>query len=247
MKRLMEMQTGKYIDMHTHVLPGVDDGARDWDMCLKMLRKSVQFGVGVIIATPHYVPWKQGANAKEIRRLCTEAQRKFVRKFGIPIDIYPGNEIYYDLEVIEKLKKGEVLTLAGSRYVLVEFSTMVPYQTVCRAVKDFSDNGYIPILAHIERYRCMQRTERMKELRDMGALFQMDVDAFQKSFLNAESRWAKGCLLDKQIDFLASDMHDLKGRPPLAEEQMQWIFKKLDLRYQKKLLYENSRKILLGR
>lgn len=230
--------------MHTHVLPGVDDGAKDWDTCLEMLWRSAQFGVGAVIATPHFTPWHEGPDGKKIRALCLEAQKKYERKFGISMDIYPGHEIYYDLEVLDKLKKGEVLTLADSRYVLIEFATMVSYQTVYRAVKEFRDNGYIPILAHIERYPCMQRYEKRVELKDIGAMFQMSIDAFQRGFLDAQSRWSKGCLLDGHIDFLASDMHNLTDRSPMTEGQMQWVDKKLDPKYKKRLLYGNSRNIL---
>lgn len=231
------------VDIHTHVLPGIDDGARDWDTCLEMLAKSAKCGVGQIIATPHYLPWREGAGAETIRQLCREAEEKLQTKYGISMDIYPGNEIYYSLEVVERLKQGEILTLADSRYVLVEFGVDSSYQNICRAVKEFRDAGYIPILAHVERYSSLHQMDRMEDIKQMGAMLQMNVEAFQNGWFDSESRWAKKCLSNHMIDFLASDMHSLRRRPPMSKEQFEWIRKKLDSKYQRAILYQNSRKI----
>lgn len=232
------------IDIHTHVLPGIDDGAKNWDICLQMLSKSAECGVTKVIATPHYIPWKKKVNGEQIKQLCKEAEEKLLEKHGISMDIYPGHEIYYSIEILEKLKNGEVLTLAGSRYILVEFEPEVSYQTVLRAVKDFWDAGYIPILAHVERYRCIQHSDRMEALKEMGALFQMNVESFQRGIFDANSRWAKKCLLKGWIDFLASDMHNMKNRTPMSNEKLRWVQKRLSPDYQKELLYGNSKEIL---
>lgn len=231
------------VDIHTHVLPGIDDGARDWDTCLQMLVKSAEFGVNRIIATPHYLPWHQNIKPEEICRLCHEAEEQIQRKHGICMDIYPGNEIYYSLEVVERLKQGDVLTLAGSRYVLVEFSVSCSYQTICRAVKEFRDAGYIPIIAHVERYSCMRELSQLQDIKQMGAMLQMNIEAFQNGWFDSQSRWAKKCLSNKMIDFLASDMHSLRRRPPMSKEQIEWVQNKLDFTYRKAILYKNAEKI----
>lgn len=234
----------KKIDIHTHILPGIDDGARDWETCLEMLALSAKSGVEAVIATPHYLPWRKSASPEEIRSLCMEAEEKLSKKHGISMDIHPGNEIYYNVDTVQDLKENKVLTLAGSRYVLVEFATDASYQVLCRATKDLQNERFIPILAHVERYDCLRSRERMQELRQMGALFQMNVEAYQGSVLDRNSHWAKGCLKDGQIDILASDMHGLHRRPPFQKEKLSWIEKKLDSAYQKELLYGNGQKII---
>lgn len=232
------------IDMHTHILPGVDDGARDWDIALEMLKLCAESGVQKIIATPHCVPWKKKQDCKKIRELCHEAEKKLLSKHGIHMDIYPGNEIYYSLDVVSQLKDGEVLTLAGSRYVLVEFGTKESYQVFCRAVKEFIDGGYIPIIAHIERYGSLHQLERLRELKEMGALLQMNVEAFQGGILSEGARWSKKCLSNQMIDFLGSDMHNLSERAPLKKNQLHWVQNKLEHRYLQKLLYGNAQKVV---
>ena len=231
------------IDIHAHVLPGVDHGAKDWDISLKMLAKSARCGVKTVIATPHYLPWKKGVTTERICELCEEAERRLKNEYGISMKIYPGHEIYYSTETIEILKAGKALTLAGSRYVLVEFNPEVSYQTLCKAARDLRYNRYIPIFAHVERYQCLNN-ERLSELKDMGALLQMNVGSFQGGLFERESHKTKKWLKEGIIDFLASDMHDMVERPPMSEERLQWIQKKLNSKYQDKLLYGNAQKIL---
>ena len=232
------------IDIHAHVLPGIDDGAKDWDTCLEMLRRSVESGVQAVIATPHYLPWRKNSSPQEIEALCSETKKKLSEKHGITMDIYCGNEIYYTMDAIQNLRDGRILTLAKSNYVLVEFEPRTSYQPICRAVKEFRDAGYIPIIAHMERYECLRQSVKLQEIKSMGALLQMNVEAFQGGLFDAESRRAKKCLAEEQVDFLASDMHGLRRRSPIAEEELQWVLKKLKPKYQKELLYRNAERIL---
>ena len=234
----------KKIDIHAHVLPGIDDGAKDWNVCLEMLQASAKQGVDKVIATPHYLPWKKSATPEEIRSLCKVAKEKLYEKHGIAMDIYPGNEIYYNMDAIQNLKEGKVLTLAGTRYILVEFDINAPFQLLYRAVKDFQNERFIPIIAHVERYAALRQPEKMQELKEMGALFQMNIRSFQGGLLDSNSRWAKKCLRNEMIDFVASDMHDSVKRSPMKIEELHWVQRKLEPSYQKALLYKNAQKIL---
>lgn len=234
----------KKIDIHAHVLPGIDDGAKNWDTCLTMLLESSKCGVDAIIATPHYLPWQHSASPNTICKLCKEAKQKLFEKHGITMDIYPGNEIYYNVDTIRNLKERKVLTLAESRYVLLEFSVGEAYRTLYRATRDLLYEGFVPILAHVERYGCLREAGRLKELKEMGTLIQVNIDTLQGGIFDSDTRWAKRCLLDEKVDFLSSDMHGLKERTPMKKEELYWIQKKLGSSYQKELLYENAQKII---
>lgn len=234
------------IDIHAHVLPGVDHGAKDWDMSLKMLAKCARGGTKTVIATPHYLPWKEGVTTELIRELCKEAEDRLQKEYGISMEIYPGHEVYYCTELVELLKAGKALPLAESRYVLVEFGTEESYQTLCKASRDLRYNRYIPIFAHVERYRCLDHKEKLVELKEMGALLQVNVGSLQGSLFDERARRAKQWLNAGVIDFLASDMHDLEKRSPITNEKLKWVQKKLDSQYQDKLLYGNAKKILDG-
>lgn len=234
------------IDIHAHVLPGVDHGAKDWDTSLEMLVQTARCGVKAVIATPHYLPWKQGVSANVICERCKEAEQRLKNEYGISMDIYPGNEIYYSTETVDMLKAGKALTLGNSRYVLIEFAQEVPYQILCKAVRDLCYHRYIPILAHVERYQCLNHIEKLSGLKQMGAFLQVNVGAFQGGLFDVKSRKTKRWLKQGMIDFVASDMHDLEERPPLSVDKLEWMQKKLDSQYQDKLLYENAQKIISG-
>ncbi|MBS6180954.1 MAG: hypothetical protein KH921_09230 [Erysipelotrichaceae bacterium] len=230
-------------DIHTHLLPGVDDGAKDWDSCLKMIEKSWNSGVRNIIATPHYLPWEKENTSGQIAKLCREAEQKAKTELGREMRIFPGQELYFHIELAEKLERGEILTLAGSRYVLVEFGTDTPFSALYHGINRICRAQYRPILAHVERYGCLRKGDRMEEAALAGALFQMNLEAFQGGFLDETSRWAKRQLLNRRIDFIASDMHNLSGRPPMDREKFVWTEKKLDKEYQKELLHSNAQQI----
>ena len=232
------------IDMHTHILPGIDDGARDWDVCLRMLAKSVECGVQKIIATPHYSPWDRQATAEVVCQLCKEAEAQLERQYGMVVNIYPGHEIYYSVGVVDALKEGKALSLAGSRYVLVEFDPETSYQVLYHAVREFRDGGYVPIIAHVERYRCLRKADKMEALKDGGALLQMNVGTLQGGIVDFASRWAKNCLRNEMIDFLASDMHNIRTRGPLSQEQLDWVQNKLRYEYREKILCGNSQNVI---
>lgn len=231
------------VDIHTHILPGIDDGAKDWDTCMKMLAKSWECGVKRIFATPHYIPWEKHISPKDIYRLCAEAQQRARKELGIDVTIYPGQEIYYHIDMSSNIKKGEALTLAGSRYALVEFATDIPYRVLYCGIKEMCENHFRPIIAHVERYGCLRKPGRIEELHDIGVMLQMNLEALQGGFLDETSRWAKKRLMNREIHFLASDMHNLKSRPPMSKENLEWIRKKLDREYQEELLCSNSGKI----
>lgn len=235
------------VDIHTHILPGIDDGAKDWDVCMKMIERSWNAGVHSIIATPHFLPWEGEHDPLRICRLCEEVQERARKELGIDIKISPGNEIYYHQDMIQNIKNGKALTLAGSRYVLVEFPLDITYQEMFRGIREILDAHYIPIIAHVERYLCLRKPGRIEELTSLGAKMQMNLEAFQGSFLDETSRWSKKCLQRQEIHFLASDMHNLERRPPISENQLEWAVRKLDRGYLKEIAADNSEVLFIIR
>ena len=231
------------VDIHTHILPGIDDGAKNWDVCMQMIQKSWKAGVKRIFATPHFWPWGKNVAPATIYNLCSEAHWRAKKELGIEIPIYPGNEIFYHVDMIESIKSGRALTLAGSSTVLVEFPVDIPYQLFYRGIRDICDAHYLPVIAHMERYLCLRKPGRIEELEEIGAMLQMNVEAFQGGFFDETSRWSKKCLQSQKIHFLASDMHNTGSRPPMSKEQLEWAAKKLKKNYLKEILSGNSRKI----
>lgn len=141
------------IDVHAHILPGIDDGSRDWDESRRLLEESYRQGIRYIIATPHYSRRGLPSDIYDLSEKLKEEARKIAPDFQIGL----GQETYYHEGLIENLKNGRALTLDGSQYVLVEFEPQVPYMKMYQAVRKLTMARYIPIIAHVEEHEAFGR------------------------------------------------------------------------------------------
>ena len=153
----------KKIDIHSHILPGFDDGSSSEAESLQMLKMAAKQGVEAVIATPHYSAEYCHNSPETIRRACAELEARVREKINPAFRIYPGQEIMYTLDILEKLERGEILTLAGTSYVLVEFMPWVPYSDLYRCVRTLMTQHYRPVIAHIERYGALREKGRVEE------------------------------------------------------------------------------------
>ena len=205
----------KLMDVHTHILPGVDDGAGSMEESLEMLRMAQKEGVVVIIATPHYGRYNPGYDPKQARETALQLRNQMKEHFP-EMKLYMGNEIYYTPGVVEDVKSGRARTIGGSDYVLLEFSVRAGYKELYRAVQDFTREGYRPILAHIERYHCLQKEpERIRELKRIGAYMQVNARGFLGGKRDRRAALCRSLLEEGLIDFIASDCHDTELRSPV--------------------------------
>ena len=119
------------IDIHAHILTGIDDGSRDWDESRKMLEESYRQGIRYIIATPHYSRRGLNPDIYDLSEKLREEARRIAPDFRTGL----GQETYYHEGLVENLRDGKALTLEGSQYVLVEFDPQVPYMKMYQAVR----------------------------------------------------------------------------------------------------------------
>ena len=166
-----------YIDMHCHILPGVDDGAKDLAETKKMLEIAYAEGIRCIIATPHHHPHRGKAPAEKLRE-----RAKLVREAAHEIDerfrVYLGTEVYFGQDVADKLKEGKILSMNRREYVLVEFPPSQTYSYIRQGIQQLQFAGYEVILAHVERYHCIaENVELAEELYDMGVNLQVNADS----------------------------------------------------------------------
>ena len=147
------------IDIHAHILPGIDDGSRDWDESRRMLEESYRQGIRYIIATPHYSRRGLNPDIYDLSEKLKEEARRIAPDFRTGL----GQETYYHDGLVENLRDGKALTLEGSQYVLVEFDPQVPYMKMYQAVRKLTMARYIPIIAHVERYACLREDTNMSE------------------------------------------------------------------------------------
>ena len=199
-------------DIHCHILPGLDDGATDMEETAAALEEAVRQQVGCMIATPHFHPGRYRTDAEKVLRALEKVQDECAAR-GLDITLYPGHECYYYSGLVQELERGNVLTLAYSRYVLVEFEPDCPYPRLERGLRDLQNNGYAPVLAHFERYECLRREENLRQLKQRGFLMQMNFDTLlAKEHLFRRYPWRR-LVQQGAVDFLASDCHGTHYRP----------------------------------
>lgn len=235
----------RLIDIHCHILPDVDDGSHNMQETLEMLKMAEQSGTGAIIATVHY---KHGTKQEtENVRDVFEQVRNAAKQHSSNIQLYLGHEIYYTEDTLEDLDEKRALTLAESRYVLIEFLPSVMYSEILNAVRKLKMAGYLPILAHIERYECLMSPKGetyLKELKSSGAYFQINGRTLER---RAQKRWCEKCLKKYNIDFIASDGHNRGERSPKINFAAGWITRKFGYQMAETIFVKNPQKILEGR
>ena len=165
------------IDIHCHVMPGVDDGSPDMETSLKMLQIAEKDGIVAMILTPHHKPMHHNVSPAHNASYKDSLKSK-AKDLGLKIKLYSGNEIYYSEKVLEELEEGKICTLAGSDYVLVEFHPTNPYKAIHNAVYQLLGAGYIPIIAHVERYSdIVSHPSYIEELIGMGCYIQVNASS----------------------------------------------------------------------
>ena len=233
-----------YVDIHNHILPQIDDGSHSIEQTIRMLNTAYNEGIRVIIATPHY---KEGRYQKKVAKL--EATLNCVKdeiKDTLPeLELYLGSEIYYRHECISLLEQKQIPTLAGSRYILVEYSPGVEFNYLKNSLQKCLFAGYLPILAHIERYKCLEQDiDLVEELIDMGAYMQINASSLAGGFGCKTKRLAKKLLKRNIVNLIATDAHNEANRPLTIKECVKYINKKYGQSYVIKFFIENPRKII---
>ncbi len=246
MKQSRPSKTLPLWDIHSHVLPGIDDGSKNWDITLQMMMESWKSGVRTIVATPHHLPWKDPIPGAQIKALCEEARARFQDKYEHFMRVLPGQELYYHSGLTDDLATGKCLTLNDTDVVLVEFSTKVTYEDLLRDLRELEQAGYTVILAHLERYACLRESmEYVEELLDEGVLLQSNVQEAGSSLFDKDQRWLRRLYKDRLIQFVASDMHNLTVRHPITIEDVDWFRKSVDRRYFNELFQKNAEELIL--
>lgn len=228
------------IDLHSHILPGMDDGARDLEESLRMADLAVRSGVTAMVATPHCA----GDRTEEVRESLAYL-RAGLRSAGIPLRVYAGMEIFGSPYTAEMLQRGQLLTLAGSRYPLIEFDFESDGERETEVLQRVLQAGFVPLVAHPERYRYIRENPELINLwKRMGCLFQVNRGSLLGRF--GPGARAMGLELTGRgfATVVASDAHSASMRTPWMGD----IWEQLSRRFAPDaavwLLRDNPRRIL---
>jgi protein-tyrosine phosphatase len=225
-------------------MPGVDDGSPDTGTSLEMLRIAEKNGITHMILTPHHKPMHHNVSP-EHNVLYRKKLLENARAAGIKVKLFSGNEIYYSDETMEELLRGEICSLAGSDYVLVEFHPSNPFKAIQNAAYRVQGAGYIPIIAHVERYAdIVQHPARVGDLIEMGCYIQVNASSIMGRYGLGISHFTKKLLKQEQVHFVASDAHDAAGRAPKLLECRKFVEKKYGEDYANHLFCINPANVI---
>ena len=196
------------IDIHSHILPGIDDGSKSFEESMELIRSASSNGVTDIIATPHYIVGSDYmVNNEEKRKLLTKLKKQ-VQKEEIPINLYLGNEVFVENNMLELRKKKEITTLHNSKYLLFELPLNYKYNGIENLLFELGCKGIIPIIAHPERYAFLKENPSLAiKLIDAGALFQSNIGSFLGIYGKKAEETAILLLKHHAITFVSSDIH----------------------------------------
>lgn len=233
-----------YIDIHSHILPGVDDGADSLETSLKMLHMAAQDGISRIILTPHSKPWHGRRSSIEVADRVGRLRDR-LQEERLDLKLYAGNELYYRSGLLEELENGLAGTLADSHYVLVEFEPSAEYDYIRNGVYTLLTGGYYPVVAHVERYKnvCAKKTG-VSELIEMGCFIQVNAGSVTGKYGFGAARLTRKLLRQGLVHFVATDAHDLGRRRPCLSECARYIEKKFGPDTGRRLLLDNPMCVL---
>lgn len=201
--------SGIGVDMHSHLIPGIDDGSRSMDETIAMLAKFESLGYRKVITTPHIMN-EVYPNTPENILTGLKHVRETASALGISLEIEAAAEYYFDDSLLVKIKEGSVLTF-GDRYVLVEFSFHTAPSFEDQLFFEMQMADYKPILAHFERYTFYHgSTEKAKELREKGVNLQVNINSLSGHYGHEVKKQAQRLIDEELVDFVGSDCHRIQ-------------------------------------
>lgn len=204
------------VDLHSHLIPGIDDGSQSLEQSLSMIRSLKEMGFNKIITTPHIHP-RYPNTAEDIMSGLNRLQREIVSA-EIPIELEAAAEYYVDETFYEKIKDDDQILFFGDKYVLVESSFINKPAFFESVMFDLQGKGYKPVLAHPERYQFLEGSiEWLEELKATGVLFQVTLGSMGGYYGKKPLQISKQLLARGMVDFLGSDLHRESHLPHLSK------------------------------
>lgn len=211
------------IDIHSHILHEVDDGSENIDESINIIKRAKRHGIEAMFATPHYLSNGFESDVKNNSDKLDEIKKRLVKE-NIDMNIYIGNEIFLDYEILDYLEENKATSLNGSRYVLIELPMMQVPNYLENSVFNMKINGMIPIIAHPERYAYIQRDlgviERWVEL---GALMQLNLSSLTGRYGEEVNKVAIKMLERDMYHFVGSDVHKFNSKSLSVENTLEQV------------------------
>lgn len=201
-----------FTDIHSHVIWGVDDGAETREETEKMLRDAAADGIDAIICTPHITPGVYEFPEDVFERHFAEAEA-YIRQEGLELKLYKGAEILYTELTPRLLREGRVPAMNGTKYAMIEFSPTDTKEHIYDALQKVAGAGFIPIIAHMERYPAIGKINQVEEMKSrFRAMVQINARSLTRKQPLMRRGFFDGIFKKGLVDFIATDTHAMEGR-----------------------------------
>ena len=233
------------VDLHCHLLPGIDDGSKSMEISLRMAREAAENGVTHALLTPHHMNGHYVNHKQDVIQRTEEFQEQ-LRKNDIPLTVFPGQEVRINGHLLDALDKDDILFAdTGNRYLMLEFpDDDVPYYTN-QMIFDLQQRGITPIIVHPERNtKIMAEPDLIYQLLEKGCLSQITASSYVGTFGKKVENFSQQLIEAGQGYIFASDAHDLPGR----KYEMRQAFEKLSQEFGGELVeqYQNNARSIIN-
>lgn len=200
----MENTMDNYIDIHSHILYGIDDGSKSLEESINIIKQHIEMGFKEIVVTPHYIENSDYiTNNKEKEKILKTLKKEFKN-----INLYLGNEVFINNNIEELLNNNEITTINGSRYLLIELPLYNKIKNATEIIYELRIKGIIPIIAHPERYEFVQKNpDSVDELIEEGAILQANYGSIIGVYGEHAKKTIKKLLKKNKISLFATDIH----------------------------------------
>ncbi|MBQ7140967.1 MAG: phosphoesterase [Bacilli bacterium] len=197
-------------DIHSHILFDVDDGSSNIEESIELLKKLKSIGFKNVILTPHYIEGSDYCSLNQEKLEKIEILKSEIKKNNIDINIYLGNEIFINDNIIKSIKDGKIYPLNNTKYLLIELPFYNQILNLDDILFEITHAGYIPVIAHPERYSYFQENYKLIDsLRENGVLFQANYSSILGHYGKQAKKLLKYMLKQKYIDYLGTDIHHI--------------------------------------
>lgn len=235
------------VDVHCHILPGVDDGAENLEESLEMAGIAADCGVTDLVATPHFQGDGQDAKLLEMFYRRFRLLEETLKEERIPLRLHLGAEILCTVDTIRLAQDRELPTISDTDYVLCEFFFDAPFDYMDEILEGIAEAGYLPVVAHPERYGAIQRDpRRVAHWFRKGYVIQVNKGSILGSFGSRVQEAARWLLEAGFVHVIASDAHSSRRRTTDLSRLRSWLLEHYSGEYVNMLLEENPRRLTRG-
>ncbi len=235
------------IDIHTHILPSVDDGPKTIKESIELCKIAANDGIKTIVATPHSKDGVYEAKSDETLRKVKDLNIK-LKKIQLDLEILPGAEVHINERLVKDIESGEVLTINnGRKFLLLELPFVFIPPVTDKLISNLRSIGIVSIISHAERIAKFQKTpEILDQLVKSGTLIQITAQSLTGDFGSRERKCAEWLLKHEMVHFIASDVHSLTGRPPILSKALERAAEIIGEEKARALVSHNPEQIING-